>query len=160
MLKQEAISSQGLSLAEANGLTVQQYRQQANLGEAAMLRGQFREANAHYQQALAMVRAPEFASDLCVILNQAGENFIKQDAYAEAENHFNEALQLAQEKGFVRTIPFSFFGLAKVARATGNVVEARKLGEQSRQQLLAIGNHKAKEVWWWLKELSSPAVPD
>ncbi|MFZ1396741.1 MAG: tetratricopeptide repeat protein [Candidatus Promineifilaceae bacterium] len=151
---------QGLALAEANGLIVQQYRQQANLGEAAMLRGQFRQANAHYLQALALVRASDFSADLGHILNQAGENYLKQDAYTEAADCFREALQLSQENGFVRIIPFSLFGLAKVARAKGTRDEARRIGEQSHQQLLAIGHRKAQEVWWWLKELPQLAVPD
>lgn len=151
---------QGLTLAEAHGLSVQQYRQLANLGEAAMLRGQFRQANVHYQQALTLVRAPEFTADLGYILNQAGENYLKQDAYNEAADCFSEALELSQEKRFVPIIPFSLYGLARVARVKGNIVEARRLGEQSHQQLLAIGHRKAQEVWWWLKELPQAAVPD
>ncbi|MCB8976271.1 MAG: tetratricopeptide repeat protein [Ardenticatenaceae bacterium] len=151
---------QGLALAEANGLTIQQYRQQANLGEAAMLRGQFRQANTHYREALALVRALEFPEDLGIILNQAGECFLKQESYAEAESAFQEARQLSEEKQLTRVGPLSLFGLARVANNRGNVAQARELGEKSRQQLLAIGHRKAEEVWWWLQELPRTAAPE
>ncbi|MCA9897252.1 MAG: tetratricopeptide repeat protein [Anaerolineales bacterium] len=151
---------QGLALAEKNDLLIQQYRQQANLGEAAMLRGQFREANAHYRQALALVRTREFPEDLGIILNQAGENFLRQDAYPEAEYSFREALHLAEEHGFRQVGPLSLFGLARLAGIRKDFVEARALGEQSRQQLAAIGHRKAQEVYWWLQELPPAAAPE
>ncbi|MCA9942354.1 MAG: tetratricopeptide repeat protein [Anaerolineales bacterium] len=151
---------QGLSLAEASGLTIQRYRQLANLGEAAMLRGQFRQAKAHYREALALVRACDFPEDLGIILNQAGENFLKQDAYAEATTCFNESLSLANEKELKQVGPLSLFGLARVAGVRGNIVEARQLGEQSREQLLVIGHRKAEEVWWWLQELPRTSAPE
>ncbi|WP_420632386.1 ATP-binding protein [Candidatus Leptofilum sp.] len=150
----------GLALAEANDLSIQQYRQQANLGEAAMLRGQFRQANTHFQHALALVRPRDFPEDLGIILNQAGENFLKQDAYAEAADCFSESLQLAESYGLRQVSPLSLFGLARVAGVRGNVSEARTLGEQSRQQLLAIGHRKEKEVWWWLQELPQTTAPE
>lgn len=150
----------GLALAEANGLIVQQYRQQANLGEAATLRGQYRQANAHYRQALALVRDCNFPEDLGIILNQAGESYLKQDEFQEAASLFNESMALAKEKGLPRVEPFGLLGLARVAAARGNMTEARRLGEQSREQLLAIGHRKAGEVWWWLQELPRTTAPD
>ena len=150
---------QGLALAEKNGLFIQQYRQQANLGEAAMLRGQFREANSHYRQALILVRERDFPEDLSIILNNAGENFLRQDAYQEAEDCFREALHLAEEHGFRQVGPLSLFGLARLASIRKDFVEARALGEQSRQQLVVIGHRKAQEVRWWLQELP-PAAPE
>ena len=46
MLKRPPIFGKGLSLWQRQMvLFIQQYRQQANLGEAAMFRGQFRQAN-------------------------------------------------------------------------------------------------------------------
>ena len=155
-----AYFQQGLSLAEKNGLLIQQYRQQANLGEAAMLRGQFREANTQYRKALAQVRSQNFPEDLGIILNQAGENFLRQDAYAEADECFNEALQLANEHGLKQVGPLSLFGLARLAGIRKDFVEARTLGEKSRQQLLAIGHRKAKEARWWLQELPPTAAPE
>lgn len=151
---------QGLALAEANGLTIQQYRQQANLGEAAMLRGKLNQANTHYREALALVRTRDFPEDLGIILNHAGENLLKQNAHSEAYDYFNEARQLADEKGLRHVGPLSLFGLARLALIRGNVDEARKLGEQSREQLVAIGHRKAKEVWWWLQELPRTTVPE
>ncbi|MBK7895282.1 MAG: hypothetical protein IPJ90_10485 [Anaerolineaceae bacterium] len=47
----------------------------------------------------------------------------------------------------------SLFGLARLASIRGDVGQARAFGEQSRQQLVAIGHRKAQEVYWWLQEL-------
>ncbi|MCP4417670.1 MAG: tetratricopeptide repeat protein, partial [Chloroflexi bacterium] len=148
----------GLALAEANGLSIQIYRQQANLGFAATLRGQFRQANIHYQEALALVRSLAFPEDLGMILNQAGDCYLAQDVYQDAAVCFTEALQIAEAGNLLRIRPFSLFGLAKVTAARGNVAEARRLGQQSREQLLAIGHQKANEVWWWLQELPGEAA--
>lgn len=150
----------GLSLAEANGLSIQQYRQQANLGQAATYRGQFHQANTHYREALRLVRQLDFPEDLGIILNQAGDSYLAQEAYQEAGDLFSEALTIAEEKQLQRVGPLSLFGLARVAVARGNVVEARRLAEQSRQQLLALGHCKADEVWWWLQELPRTAAPE
>lgn len=143
----------GLALAESHGLSIQIYRQQANLGYVAMLRGQFRSANTHYREALTLARKSGFPEDLGMILNQAGDCYLLQDAYQEAVVCYTEALEIANIGNFNRVGPLSEFGLAKVAAARGNVAEARRLGQQSREQLAAIGHQKANEVWWWLQEL-------
>ncbi|MCB8944036.1 MAG: tetratricopeptide repeat protein [Ardenticatenaceae bacterium] len=150
---------QGLTLAEANGLPIQIYRQQANLGQAAMLRGQTRQANIHYQEAIRLVRQLGFPEDIGMILNQAGESYLTQDDYQKAAHCFLEAKQLADESQLLRVGPLSLYGLARVAAARGNMVEAYRLGEQSRQQLLAAGHRKANEVWWWLQELPTVSLP-
>jgi tetratricopeptide (TPR) repeat protein len=150
---------QGLALAEANGLSIQIYRQQANLGQAATGRGQFRQANAHYQEALRLARELDFPEDLGMILNQAGESYLAQDDYQAAIDCFTQAQQIAEEGQLLRVGPLSLFGLARVAAARGNIIEARHLGEQSRQQLVVIGHRKANEVWWWLQELPGTMIP-
>ncbi|MBX3055857.1 MAG: tetratricopeptide repeat protein [Anaerolineae bacterium] len=143
----------GLALAESNGLTVQVCRQQANLGQAAMLRGQFRQANVHHQESLALARELGFREDLGMILNQTGDCYLAQDAYWEAATCYTEAMEIAQEGNFARVQALALFGQAQVAAARGNVAEAQRLGQESRQLLQAAGHKKANEVWWWLQEL-------
>ena len=151
---------QGLALAEANGLSIQIYRQQANLGRAALLRGQFRQANGHYQEAIRLADELDFPEDLGLILNQAGESYLAQDDYQRAADCFNQAKDIASQRQLLRVGPLSLFGLARVAAARGNIVRARQVGRQSREQLQAIGHRKAREVWWWLQELPETAVPE
>lgn len=149
----------GLALAEANGLSIQIYRQQANLGHVATLRGQHHQANTHYQESLALARELGFPEDLGMILNQAGESYLAQNSYKDATTCFTEAIQIANERQLQRVAPLSLFGLARVAAHRGNITEARRLGQQSREQLLTIGHNKANEVWWWLQELPGDNLP-
>ncbi len=150
----------GLHLAEKNNLAIQVYRQQANLGRAAVLRGQHREANGHYREALALVKTLNFLEDQGMILNQAGDCYLAQDLYAEAETFYEEARQIAQAGNLTRVLPMSLFGLARVAAKRGNVSEAYRLGKESREILLEKGHQKANEVWWWLKELPGEVLQD
>lgn len=149
----------GLALAEANGLSIQIYRQQANLGQAATGRGQYRQANTHYQAALTLARQLDFPEDLGLILNQAGENHLAQDNHQAAADCFTQAQTIAHQKQLLRVGPLSLFGLARVAAARGNIIQAHHLGQQSYQQLTTIGHRKANEVWWWLQELPGTTSP-
>lgn len=150
----------GLSLAEKNNLPIQIYRQQANLGRAAVLRGEHRQANGHYREALALVQELNFLEDHGMILNQAGDCYLAQDLYAEAEAFYEEARQIAQGANLTRVLPMSLFGLAQVAARRGNVAEAYRLGKESRELLLQKGHQKAEDVWWWLRELPGEVLEE
>jgi hypothetical protein len=92
-----------------------------------------------------------------VILNQIGHSYLAQDRYGEATAVFQEAREIAQTANLRRETAFSLHGLAQIAAWRGNVVEARRLGQEAQQILAAMGHKKANEVWWWLQELPGEA---
>ncbi|VAW30655.1 hypothetical protein MNBD_CHLOROFLEXI01-5179 [hydrothermal vent metagenome] len=143
----------GLALAEKNGLKIQICRQQSNLGYVTMLQDRQKDATYHYKEALIIARSLDFPEELSVILNQMGNNYLKERLFDEAVAVFEEARTIAQEANILREVAFSQYGLAKIAARRGNVAQAHQLGGASRAILVDIKHQKSNEVWWWLREL-------
>ena len=126
-----------------------------NLGEVAGKRGNFAAADAYYQEGLSLARELNYSWLITGILNEWGELQLQRRNFEAAASLFGEALQNGRESGNQEITASALYGLARIAQATGSIVEARRQGQESLTILEAISHHRSKEVQEWLTTLSS-----
>lgn len=149
------IFQRALSLAEKIGHKQQASRQHTNLGLVESNLRNDRQANMHYQEALTIAREEKWPADISSILVSWGELHLRDLALTEAFGYFEEARQLSKDNHLKKLLGKSLYGLAQVAECKGNAAEARRLGEESKEILDAIGHKRASDVRHWLLGLPS-----
>jgi uncharacterized protein HemY len=87
------------------------------------------------------------------LLCQLGELYIKQQELNMAFETFFNALKVAKEAGISKLVAEAVYGLARVTATRGNIVEARRQGQDSLTIFEANGDIKAVEVRQWLINL-------
>jgi non-specific serine/threonine protein kinase len=112
----------------------------AGLGAIARYQGKYARANAYYRESLRVWRRLGRKAVAGMVLHEQGYVALRQGATAHAAAHFTESLVLAQELGRTRNITLSLAGLAAVACAVSEYVQAvRLLGAVAA--LLSASNH-------------------
>ncbi len=152
----EKYLQEGLTVARQIG-----YRERiglllTNLGWIASEQGEYPQAEAYFQESLALAYQIGHQWLICGTLKFLGELQLTQKQFTAAGITFCKVLELAAE-GNQRMKGEALFGLARVAAAQGNHVEARKQGEAGRAVLEAIGQNMADSIRQWLNTIESNA---
>jgi len=112
----------------------------AGLGAIARCEGKCERATAYYRESERVWRRLGRKAATARVLQEQGSVALRQGATAQAAAHFIESLSLAQELGRARSITLSLAGLAGVACAVSEYMQAvRLLG--SVAALLSASNH-------------------
>ncbi|HEX6719089.1 MAG TPA: tetratricopeptide repeat protein [Pyrinomonadaceae bacterium] len=90
-----------------------------------------------------------------VIWKELGELKLRQNLPNAAAGAFKNAADLAREVNSPELIGLVLYGLARVAEAQQNYVEARLQGQNSLNIFESIGHHKKSEVKAWIKSINS-----
>ena len=86
---------------------------------------------------------------LSAVLNERGDLYLKQRRLEEAYAAFSESLAISTE-GSQEEVASALYGLARVAAAKGDLVEARRLGWKCLDILEPMGNRLKDTVREWL----------
>ncbi len=148
----EVYYTQGLLLAQQIGHREYTSILFSNLGEAAAQQKKYQQAEKYYQEGLAIARNIDLRWLIVSILKDLGDLYLHQQKLEAAGTVFHEALtdlpQGSQELSAEVT-----YGLAQVAFAQGNLVEAHQQGKTSLTTFRRIGHKKEIEVRQWLEKL-------
>ncbi|GAB3951674.1 BTAD domain-containing putative transcriptional regulator [Micromonospora vulcania] len=101
------------------------------LGELAAWQGDPDAASAYMEQAIGLAEELGSAVDQADMLRTRGEIRLRAGDLAAARDDFAGALLLAQRSGAPEFVSSARLGLAQVARLAGDLVEARRLGEEA-----------------------------
>ncbi len=88
---------------------------------------------------------------LSAVLLECGELYLYQDSTKEAFAVFQEALTVSA-LGNQEVVASALYGLARVAAAQGDAMEAKRLGRESLHLFKSMGNRMKDKVKAWLQE--------
>jgi len=151
----EGCYQEGLSLAREMGHRATISFLLANLGTVALQRGEHVQAEMYLYEGLALARELGHRWFICGILSELGELHLTQQAWEAASAAFHEVQEMAQQTGGQEFVAGAAYGLARVAAAQDNTVEAHRQGRLSLAIFEAIGHSKVTEVRQWLAGLPS-----
>lgn len=127
----------------------------AALGSVIAKEGhQDEQARAYLQQGLRIARQISSQWHVCIALNEWGEFCLNRQRLEEAQNAFQETLELAQKLGFQEFVALALYGLARVVWANGNRGAAHQQARESLKIFTALGHGKLLEVKEWLNQLT------
>ena len=124
----------------------------ASLGSLFVRQGHYEEATGYLQEALQIARRVGDIWLLGAVLIECGELYLKQEQIDEAFATFEEARTISA-KGNQETIASSFYGLARVAAARGDMAAAQQLGQESLSLFETMGNRLGESVKVWLQTI-------
>lgn len=128
-----------------------------NLGITVRKQRKYALSETCLRESLALARQIGIPQITCYVLNEYGNLHLEQQQPELAKINFREILAIVPEGG-QDFIAFARYGLARVAAARGELVEARALGEQSRAALEGMGRREAQEVESWLRSLQDSRI--
>jgi tetratricopeptide (TPR) repeat protein len=142
----------GLAVARQTG-----YRERiglllTNLGWIASEQGNFAQAEGYFQESVSLASQVGNQWLICGTLKFLGDLQVMQKQFEAAQATFRNVLEIA-EQGNQRMKAEALFGLAEVAAAQGNYIEARKQGEASLVVFETMGQGTASKVRSWLENL-------
>lgn len=124
-----------------------------NMGKLTQRQGNYSSASEYLQESLKLARDISRPRIICVCLYEYGNLYLQQKHLKEAEASFHEMFTSIPE-GDQELLGMAHYGLARVAYARGNIVEAQEQGKASVTVLEAIGHRMAQEVRSWLNILA------
>jgi len=128
------------------------------LGYLALNRGNYKLAEEYLQEGLTLARKIGYRWYVSFILSKWGELYLKQQKLELASTAFVDALETGQEIGGQELVAIALYGLARVAAARGNIVEAYDQGQESLRIFETMGHRDAAKVKKWLKKLPSTSL--
>jgi len=146
---------EGLSIAREIGYCLGVSDTLSSLGLIAMNRGDHAQAEQYLQESLAIARKVGHREYISDTLNKWGELYLKQQKLDSAYAVFFEGLEIGREIGGQELVATALYGLARVATARGNIVEAYDQGQESLRIFETMGHKDAAKVKKWLEELPS-----
>jgi tetratricopeptide (TPR) repeat protein/transcriptional regulator with XRE-family HTH domain len=150
--KAEAYLIEALSLARQVGDAKLASVDVATLGTVAVRQERYHQAAAYFQEALQMARQIGDNWLLGAVLAEYGELALKQQRFDEAFEAFQEGLSISAQ-GSQEAVASSLYGLAQVAAARGNPLEARQQGEESLRLFEAMSHRLTDTVKTWLQSI-------
>ena len=123
-----------------------------NMGKLTQKQGNYEKATEYLLESLNLAREINLPRIICVCLYEYGNVYLQQQLLPEAEAAFNKMFASVPE-GDQELLALVQYGLARVALAESNFIEAQKLGVASVTVLEAIGHRNAQEVRSWLNIL-------
>jgi tetratricopeptide (TPR) repeat protein/transcriptional regulator with XRE-family HTH domain len=122
------------------------------LGEVAAACGDSIQAETYLQEGLALARQIGILQLICSDLFRWGGFCLTRQRIEAAETAFREMLDQLSEESML-LLAQARYGLARVASAQGNNIEACKFGEMSLASFEKMGHRSACEVKRWLEGL-------
>ncbi|MDQ2713623.1 MAG: helix-turn-helix transcriptional regulator [Chloroflexota bacterium] len=125
-----------------------------SLGAMAGERGDYAQAEVYLQEGLALARQIGYKERIGLLLVNLGWIVSAMGRYEQADRCMQEALEVAQQSGNQAHQRHSRRARGKLpdAAAQGDMVEARRLGEESADILEKIGHLTAPEIKQWLAQ--------
>jgi len=151
----EEYLQEGLTLAREIGYVEGIIDILSSLGYLALSCGNYKQAEEYLQEGLTLAREIGYRWYVSFILSNWGEFYLKQQKLELASVAFMDALKIAQEIGGQELTAIALFGLARVAAAQGNIVEAYDQGQESQRIFETMGHKDTAKIKKWLKELPS-----
>ncbi len=124
-----------------------------NMGLIAAAQGRFGEAEERLRESLEMARALRHRWLVSETLCAWGEVLLQQRREDEAQPRFEEALAIADELQGAELRAQALYGLARIGQARGDLVCARRLGEESLRTYENMGHERGREVAQWVAGL-------
>ena len=124
-----------------------------DLGWVSHEQGDYVQAETYLQEALDIARQLDNPRLVSVALNEWGKLHLKLSQFDTASAAFHEVEAIASSSGNQGLVAGAFYGLARVALAQGNLIEARWQGLESLAIFEKIGHRMASDVKEWLKAL-------
>lgn len=152
----ERYSQEALVLARQSGNREKISSLLANLGTFAGAQGDESRARAYLQEALILARQIANHWLLATTLYEWGDFHLRQQRFDVANIAFREARDIASE-GNAEYLALASYGLARIAAAHGDTLEAYRQGQESLAALESMGHSKASEVRSWLDTLPRPS---
>ena len=125
-----------------------------NLGSTSRKKNRLEQSEKYLQEALFIARQLAIPQITCNALYENGNLYLSLQHFQLAEFAFREILVIAPQ-GEQEMIALAWYGLAQVAAAQGDLLEARKFGETGWSILANTGHRRAKEVGMWLDSIKS-----
>jgi tetratricopeptide (TPR) repeat protein/transcriptional regulator with XRE-family HTH domain len=148
----ESYFQEGLAVARQIGYRERTGLLLTNLGWIASEQGNYTQAESYIQESVSLASQVGNQWLLCGSLKFQGDLQVMQKQYEAAVMTFHKVLEIAAE-GNPRMKGEALFGLAEVAAAQENFVEARKQAEASLAVFESIGQNIASKVKSWLHDL-------
>jgi tetratricopeptide (TPR) repeat protein/transcriptional regulator with XRE-family HTH domain len=151
--KAEGLYQESLNLARMIGRHRKISGVLRRLGELEAARENYVQAEAYLQESLQVahqIGQPWMTSKTLSIL---GECYLDQQKLGAASVSFNQALATAQAIGAPSLIALARYGLARIAAAQANYVEARCQGEESLTLFRSLGSRERNLVEHWMAEM-------
>jgi tetratricopeptide (TPR) repeat protein len=148
----ESYFQEGLVVARQIGYRERTGLLLTNLGWIASEQGNYTQAESYIQESVSLASQVGNQWLLCGSLKFQGDLQVMQKQYEAAVMTFHKVLEIAAE-GNPRMKGEALFGLAEVAAAQENFVEARKQAEASLAVFESIGQNIASKVKSWLHDL-------
>jgi tetratricopeptide (TPR) repeat protein/transcriptional regulator with XRE-family HTH domain len=149
----EAYYSEALSLVRQVGNREWTSILLMSMGKLTQKQGNYAKATEYLLESLNLAREINLPRIICVCLYEYGNLYLQQQLLPEAEAAFNKMFAAIPE-GDQELLALVRYGLARVAFAKSNFVEAQKLGVAGVTVLEAIGHRNAQEVRSWLNMLA------
>ncbi len=145
----EAYYNEGLLLAQQIGHREYTSILLSNLGDVVALQKNYQQAEEYLHESLAVARQINLRWLVVSLLKELGDLSLQLQKLDEAAAVFHEALVELPEGNQELSAEVTY-GLAQVALAHGNLVEAQRQAEISLSIFEGIGHQKANEVKQWL----------
>lgn len=130
-----------------------------NIGEMKIKQEAYTQAETFLVQGLEVAEEIGSPRIIASAHNLFGELYLHLDLVEQASTAYQHMLTTLPEGDHEMYI-LGQYGLARVAAAQGNIIEARRLGDTCLTSLAMSGHHKEAEVRTWLASLSSmPSNP-
>ena len=149
--KAEAYFIEALDVARRTNDTKVISANLASLGNLERLKDKLDKAAAYLQESLEIARKLGDIWLLSAVLTECGELYLKQDRLDEAYTAFHEAAA-SSVKGSQDAVASALYGLARVARARGNLEEARQQGQASLDIFQSMDHRLKDSVKRWLND--------
>jgi tetratricopeptide (TPR) repeat protein len=150
----EAHLRESLIVDREVGFWYETYLSLSNLAAVALQRGHLDRAEEYLRKGSTLLQSEATPSFTATSLYLGwGDLYLERGDLEAASLAFRQVI--AEEKGLAsqEMMPVTLYGLAHVAAARGDVAEARRLGQESREMFHATGFYREEEVAAWLKTL-------
>lgn len=126
-----------------------------NLGMIAMRQGDNRQAETYLQEGQALTHGRHQRAHYCSLLLQWGELSLKLQRHETAAAAFHEALT-AMPEGNSELCAHTYYGLARVSAAEGNLSTAREWGQKSMRIFEELDHPHVSLVKQWIETCALP----
>lgn len=127
-----------------------------NLSELQARRGE--EVLPWLDEAMALARETGQVGYISALWLEYGRYYQDRGLYPDAEQAYQEGLALARKMGARASVGRALFGLARLAAAQGEKLQAFQLAQESLETYQKIGHYREKTVRDWLVETKQDAI--
>lgn len=146
----EEYLQEGLTLTRALGHPEGICLLLANLGIVARQKEEYLRAAEYLRECLFLAQEIECSWIICIALIEQGELYLKQQQLKEAASSFCQALELVPQENR-EMIAIIQYDQARVAAAQGDLLEARRLGQESLSIFEEMEHVQTADVRAWLE---------